>query len=37
MKILEGKQALGNKQNTKDLGEHKVRRLEAGFIGELTS
>lgn len=24
MKILEGKQALGNKQNTKDLGEHKV-------------
>ena len=25
LKILEGKEALGNKSNTKDIGEHKVR------------
>lgn len=24
MKVLEGKEALGNKSNTKDIGEHKV-------------
>ena len=25
LKVLEGKEALGNKSNTKDIGEHKVR------------
>jgi glycylpeptide N-tetradecanoyltransferase len=24
LKVLEGKEALGNKSNTKDIGEHKV-------------
>jgi glycylpeptide N-tetradecanoyltransferase len=27
LKVLEGKEALGNKSNTKDIGEHKVRSL----------
>jgi hypothetical protein len=34
IKILEGKQALGNKSNTKDIGEHKVRPLSVhAFVG----
>ncbi len=36
MKILEGKQALGNKQNTKDLGEHKVRTERYRLLASLT-